>query len=93
MPATFGKDPDVWTHKSLPPNPYKPGSQNYRLYSRLSRYKRVLNFEIQLGLGGPRILKYTNRVSECRSYLQRYGLNLTCRAIKDGGVYQYEVRT
>lgn len=76
----------------FPPNPYKPQSQNYRLYQRLARYRRVMNFEIQLGLGGPKILKYTNRVSDCRNYLKQHGFDIQCRPGHSEGVYEYEVR-
>lgn len=90
MPQTFGKNPDAWTH-ALPPNPYKPGSQNFRLYGFLVQHKKVLNYEIQQGLGGPKILKHTNRISECRSYLKSHGLDISCIPTDDTGVREYRV--
>ena len=79
--------------RQLPDNPYKSGSQHYRIYQRLARYGRVKNIEIMLGLGGPRIMNTTGRASTIRKFLKDYGIKLLCYPISDGGVYLYEVRS
>jgi hypothetical protein len=73
-----------------PPNNFKPGSQTYRIYERLRRYGRVLNWEIMLGLGGDRILKYTGRLSEVRDYLERNGITIHCKPV-NGGTFEYRI--
>ncbi len=71
-----------------PPNPFKPGSQNFRVYSRLVRYGRVKNIEIMLDLGGPRIMNTTGRAADVRDFLKPHGIKLHCERIHDG-LFEY----
>ena len=90
--STFRREPDSWTFRPLPPNPYRTNSQRYRIYNRLARYGRVKNVEILFGLGGPRIMNTTGRTSEIREFLKPFGFQLHCYPINNDGVYIYEVR-
>lgn len=80
----------LFDQPAYPPNPFKEGSQPYRVYHRLERYGRVLNVEIMLGLGGPKILKYTNRISEIREFLAPHGISLRCERVHDG-LFEYRI--
>jgi hypothetical protein len=84
IPLPLERDP-------LPPNPYKTGSQCFRIYHRLQRYGRVKNIEIMLGLGGPRIMNTTGRCSSIRKFLRDYGINLNCQPVNNDGVHEYFV--
>lgn len=57
----------------FPPNKFKPGSQNWRVFNEVKRYHRVLNVEIRRGLGGPEIMNTTGRASDVREYLSMFG--------------------
>jgi len=59
--------------ESFPPNKFKPGSQNWRVFNEVKRYRRVLNVEIMRGLGGPPIMNTTGRCSDVRDHLAKYG--------------------
>jgi len=73
-----------------PPNPWKPGSQCFRIYHRLSRYGRVTNKEIRYGLGGPEIYNTTGRTSDIRDFLTPHGIKLNCERL-NGGLYEYRI--
>ncbi len=74
-----------------PPNPWKPGSQCYRIYDHLSRCGRVTNREIRYGLGGPEIYNTTGRASEVRDFLKFHGIKLRCERI-NGGLREYQLQ-
>ena len=76
---------------ALPPNPYKTGSQRFRIYQRLQRYGRVKNVEIMFGLGGPRIMNTTGRVSEIREFLKPHCINLDCQPVNGRTIYEYVI--
>jgi len=79
------------TTKDIPPNPFKNGTQCYRIYRRLLMYRRVTNVEINLGLGGPRILNTTGRCSSIRGYLKDHGIALHCDRVR-AGLFEYRVQ-
>ncbi len=74
----------------IPPGPWKPGSQCFRIYHRLIRYNRVTNVEINMGLGGPRIMNTTGRCSSIRAFLQNHGIKLRCERL-NGGLFEYRI--
>ena len=74
----------------FPPNPWKPGSQCHRIYHRLIRYQRVTNVEINVGLGGPRIMNTTGRCSSIREFLKPHGIKLHCERVHDG-LWEYRL--
>jgi hypothetical protein len=74
-----------------PLNPYKIGSQCFRIYHRLIRYQRVTNVEINMGLGGPRIMNTTGRASSIRAFLKPHGIKLHCERIHDG-LFEYSIK-
>jgi len=74
-----------------PVNPYKTGSQCFRIYHRLSRYQRVTNVEINMGLGGPRIMNTTGRCSSIREFLKLHGIKLHCERVR-GGLFEYSIK-
>jgi len=77
----------LFDHRPLPPNPFKPGSQNSRLYERV-KLGAVTNGEIIYGM---RIANSTGRASEIREFLAPYGFHLDCRRV-DGSEFVYEIR-
>ena len=80
----------LFDQPSYPPNPYKEGSQCFRIYNRLSRYGRVTNKEIRYGLGGPEIYNTTGRAAEIRSFLAPHGIKLKCDRLH-GGLREYKI--
>ncbi len=81
----------IFDQPSYPPNPYKAGSQAYRIYHRLIRWGRVSNIEIMLGLGGPHIMNTTGRTSEIREFLKPHGIKLHCQRLHDG-LFEYKLQ-
>jgi hypothetical protein len=78
----------IFDQPQYPPNPYPIGSQKWRVYNRLSRYQRVTNIEVMMGLGGPRIMNTTGRLSEIRSFLEPHGIKLHCERLHDS-LFEY----
>lgn len=76
---------------SLPPSPFKTGSQNDRVYRRIKRFGKVKNIEILYGLGGSRILNTTGRASSVRKFLSLHGIKLRCEEIREG-VWEYSIQ-
>jgi hypothetical protein len=70
-----------------PPNPFKPGSQNFRLYNRIKE-GAVTNAEIIRTHG---IFNSTGRISEIREFLAPHGIRLECQRVKDG-LFQYSIK-
>lgn len=71
---------------SYPPNPYKPGSQNFRLYNRI-RKGAVTNAEIVRTHG---IFNSTGRISEIRAFLKDHGIKVECERVHDG-LFEYRL--
>jgi len=63
-----------------PPNPFKYGSQNWRLYERLKEGPTT-NIEI---VGQMFILNSTGRISEIREYLKKHCLDLAAKPLGSG---------
>jgi len=69
-----------------PPNPFKPESQNFRLYERL-KYGPITNGTIVKDL---HILKYTGRLSDVREALRPHLLDVSGRPL-GGGLWEYRI--
>jgi hypothetical protein len=67
-------------------NQFTPGSQNRRLLERLMRGP-IYNHEIVHELG---ILKYTNRLSDVREAVRKYGYVIEAERVV-GRVYEYSL--
>ena len=63
-----------------PPNPFHAGTQNHRLYERLTKGP-IYNHEIVHDLN---ILKYTGRLSNVREAVRPYLINLEAKRIERG---------
>lgn len=70
----------------FPANPFKPESQNYRLYERL-KDGPVTNAEIVQDHG---IYNSTGRVSEIREFLTPFGIKLHCERLHKG-LFEYRL--
>jgi hypothetical protein len=70
----------------FPANPFKPDSQNYRLYERL-KDGPVTNAEIVRDHG---IFNSTGRASEVREFLAPFGIKLHCVRLHDG-LFEYRL--
>ena len=71
-----------------PPNQFKPGSQNYRVYERLKRGP-VTNIEIVRQMF---VLNSTGRISEVREYLKNYAMDVKAKPLPEKGKGQWEYR-
>jgi hypothetical protein len=80
----------IFDQPQPPLNPYKVGSQCFRIYHRLVRYGRVTNREIRYGLGGPEIYNTTGRTSSIREFLAPHGIKLHCERLHDG-LFEYRL--
>jgi hypothetical protein len=80
----------LFDRKSLPPNPFHQGSQNWRIYEHIEKNGWVKNIEILGGFGGPPIMNTTGRASAIRQYLEKHGFMFPSREVGNG-VYLYEV--
>jgi len=78
--------PGLFDQRPLPPNPYKIGSQCYRLYNRIKE-GAVTNAEIVRTHG---IFNSTGRISEIREFLAPHGIRLECQRVKDG-LFEYHL--
>ncbi len=79
------------TELSLPrtiPNPFRPGTQNDRLFQRL-KAGPVTNLQI---IQDHHILKYTGRISEIREALRPYLMDVHAQKIKGSGVFVYSLK-
>ncbi len=75
----------------LPPkNPYRLGSQCFRIYEYLLKNGRVTNRDIRYGLGGREIYNTTGRASSIREFLAPHGIKLECQRVKDG-LFEYRL--
>jgi hypothetical protein len=63
-----------------PPNPFKIGSQNHRLYER-AKLGPITNGEIIYKM---RIANSTGRLSEIRAFLAPHGIKLHSERLHDG---------
>ncbi len=70
-----------------PPNPFKAGSQNHRIYERAKKGP-LTNGEIVYGM---RIQNSTGRCSEVRDFLKDYGFTFPCRSTGNGSEFVYEI--
>lgn len=70
----------------FPANPFKPESQNYRLYELL-KGGPVTNAEIVRDHG---IFNSTGRASEVREFLAPFGIKLDCERLHDG-LFEYRL--
>ena len=75
MQAALNFDPDPY-----PPNPFKYGSQNWRLYERLKEGPTT-NIEI---VSQMHILNSTGRVSEIREFLKGNCMDLVAKPLGSG---------
>lgn len=72
-----------------PRNPFTVGTQNWRLYERLTDGP-VTNAEIVRKMG---IFNSTGRISDLRRRLQSMGLDVDGRAIdRESGLWEYRIR-
>ena len=69
-----------------PKNPFKNGSQNYRVYERLTKGP-VTNSEIIREMG---VFNSTGRCSEIREFVQKHGIDLISRPLGEG-LWQYNL--
>lgn len=75
----------LFDHPQPPLNPFKLGSQNYRLYERALKGP-VSNGEIIYKM---RIANSTGRASEVREFLADYGFHFDCkRGVGSEFIYQ-----
>ena len=72
--------------KPYPPSPWKPGSQNHRLYERAKKGP-VSNGEIIYGM---RIANSTGRASEVREFLALHGFHFDSKR-GFGSEFIYEI--
>lgn len=72
---------------SIPPNPFRNGSQNFRLYNRLAECGPMTNAEIVREMS---ILKYTGRLTDIRQHLEGTGWTVKSTEL-DGGLWRYEI--
>ena len=70
-----------------PPNPWKPESQNYRLYER-AKQGPITNGEIIYKM---RIANSTGRLSEIRAFLAPHGIKLRSERLHDGK-WEYRIQ-
>jgi hypothetical protein len=77
----------IFDQPSYPPNPYKTGSQNYRLYNRIMEGP-ITNAEIIRTHG---IFNSTGRISEIREFLAPHGIKLHCERVHDG-LFEYRLQ-
>jgi len=69
-----------------PQNPFKKGSQNFRLYERLMKGP-VTNSEIIREMG---VFNSTGRCSEVREFVKQHGIDLIARPLGEG-LWQYNL--
>jgi hypothetical protein len=69
-----------------PANPFKKGSQNYRVYERLKQGP-VTNVKIVKEMC---ILNSTGRISEVREYLKDHGMDVAASPL-GGGYWEYRI--
>lgn len=76
----------LFTNPIYPPNPFKIGSQNHRLYER-AKEGSITNGEIIYKM---RIANSTGRLSELRAFLAPHGYHLQCRRVNKG-LFEYSI--
>lgn len=70
----------IFNQRPFPPNPWKAGTQNFRLYERMKQGP-VTNAEIVRTHG---IFNSTGRVSDIREFLAPHGIKLHSERLHDG---------
>lgn len=76
----------IFDQRPLPPNPWKAGTQNFRLYERMKQGP-VTNAEIVRTHG---IFNSTGRVSDIREFLAPHGIRVECQRVHDG-LFEYSI--
>ena len=77
----------IFDKQPFPPSPFKPGSQNHRLYEEL-KGGPVTNARIIQQYG---IFNSTGRCSEIRAFLKPHGIALHCERVHDG-LFEYSLK-
>jgi hypothetical protein len=71
----------------IPDNPFRPGTQNHRIYEAMRR-RPVTNAEMVRVMG---IFKYTSRISSVRRYLEGFGMTVLATPMNKEGLYSYQM--
>lgn len=74
--------------RPLPDNPFRPGSQNWRLYER-AKEGPVTNGEILYKM---HIANSTGRASDVREFLEPHGFRFPGLPTGNGGEFVYEIQ-
>jgi len=78
----------VESNIQYPKNPFKKGTQNYRVYEALTNRRKITNIE----LISMKILRGSARVWDINQYLQPFLLEVKCKAVPDRrGVFEYSL--
>jgi hypothetical protein len=77
----------LFDQPQFPPNPFKPGSQKYRIYEEL-KDGPITNARIIQQYG---IFNSTGRCSEIREFLKPHGIKLHCERLR-GGLFEYRIQ-